>query len=130
MQHRYLQHRRRAVCAAIAVALIGASGVTPGEDAPQDQKANPQHRQTADLPAAHLAGDLLGLLVVEAITHLARHGIAHLGVVRVAAFRTLAPAIRNAVAEEAELLGAFAATPARVRYGKALPRKKMAWTGP
>jgi outer membrane receptor protein involved in Fe transport len=51
MQHCYLQHRRRAVCAAIAVALIGASGVTPGEDAPQDQKANPQHRQAADLPA-------------------------------------------------------------------------------
>jgi hypothetical protein len=51
-------------------------------------------------------------------------------VVRVAAFRTLAPAVRDAVAEEAGLLGAFAATDARVRYGKALPRKKMAWTGP
>lgn len=51
MQHRYLQQRRRAVCAAIAVALIGSSGVAPGADAPQDQKADPQYRQAANLPA-------------------------------------------------------------------------------
>jgi outer membrane receptor protein involved in Fe transport len=51
MQDRYLQHRRRAVCAAIAVALIGTSGMAPGADAPQDRTSDSQHRQAADLPA-------------------------------------------------------------------------------
>ena len=52
-------------------------------------------------------------------------------VARIAAFRTLAPKVREAIAEEAEALGAFAGSRAIVRYGKPLRRKaKMAWTGP
>jgi hypothetical protein len=52
-------------------------------------------------------------------------------VARIAAFRTLAPAVRKGVEAEAEALGALVETSARVRYGKPLRRKaKMAWTGP
>jgi outer membrane receptor protein involved in Fe transport len=51
MQHRYFQHRRRAVCAAIAVALMGSTGASLGTDAPQDPRADPQHKQASDLPA-------------------------------------------------------------------------------
>jgi len=52
-------------------------------------------------------------------------------VARVAGFRTFASAVRKAIGEEAELLGAFAETAAKVRYGKpARPKAKMAWTGP
>jgi len=52
-------------------------------------------------------------------------------VARVAAFRTLAPAVRKAIGGEAEVLGAFAETNAKVRYGKpARPKARMAWTGP
>ena len=51
MQHRYLQHRRRAVCTAIAVALIGTGGVSSGTDAPQEPRVDAQHRQASDLPA-------------------------------------------------------------------------------
>ncbi|MET0256784.1 MAG: TonB-dependent receptor [Luteibacter sp.] len=51
MGHRYLQHNRRAVCAAIAAALIGVSSVAPAADAPQDPVKPPegQRKQTSDL---------------------------------------------------------------------------------
>ena len=52
-------------------------------------------------------------------------------VVRVAAFRPLGKAERDGVAAEAEAVGAFAAMPARVRFGKPARQKpKIAWTGP
>jgi outer membrane receptor protein involved in Fe transport len=52
MGHRYLQHNRRAVCAAIAIALIGAGNVATASDAPEDQQQpGTQRKQAADLPA-------------------------------------------------------------------------------
>src|SRR5215213_11590189 len=44
-----------------------------------------QHRQPPHRPLAHLAADLLRVLVLEAEADLLRHRIAHLGLVGVAA---------------------------------------------
>ena len=52
-------------------------------------------------------------------------------VARIAAFRTLDPAVRRNVAAEAAALGAFVGAEARVRYGApAKKRAKLPWTGP
>ena len=61
MKHRYLQHDRRAVCAAVAVALIGASGLAPcafaldlsnSASGAMSGQVTPQTDATAVAPAA------------------------------------------------------------------------------